>query len=237
MRWLRTLPGIVFSIILAALVTWATTAALTRIDQKVEVARPVIVSVVTNPALVGAYAEDGISVVFPPGRAPIGKPGRGCRDFHDWALTNGSYDAGESKLQVVVQGNARYDVYLANLRAVVVGKAAPMSGIQAQCPYGSPVSPRRLAIDLDRPNPVAEYQSEEGGPFAFSIKQGETETFLVRASTETASYEWVMDLDVVVNGESTTVRIDDQGKPFRTSVVEEVSEKWLWDWESEWVLG
>ncbi|MFI9781731.1 hypothetical protein ACIHCV_45360 [Streptomyces sp. NPDC051956] len=232
--WL-SLPGLVVTTVLVGIVSWGVTR-LTDGAEKLtqDDATLATVSVETNPARVGAFDDTSVYGVLPNGATPTTGPGDGCTGFHDWLLKNGGTDARESRLQVTVQGNAQRQVQITNLRVVVVSREEPAPHVGVGCPSAGSANLRFVTIDLDSPRPRAEYDSEDGAPFGFTVKHGEIETFLISATAKEAVYNWHLELDLISGKEQVHMRVDDDGKNFQTAP-EARAPGWDWDWKSKWV--
>ncbi|MFF7457167.1 hypothetical protein [Kitasatospora sp. NPDC008115] len=229
-----SLPALIVTTALAGVVSWGVTRLTDGADSLARsTPPPATVSVETNPKKVGAFGDLAIQGVLPAGAAPTTGPGNGCTGFHDWLMKNAGTDAGESRLQVTVQGNAERQVQIANVRVVVASREAPPPSVGVTCPTAGQANLRFLTIDLDSPQPRAIYKSDDGAPFGFTVESGEIETFLISATTEQALYQWYLEFDLVSGSKHTTVRVDNGGKNFRTAPVPKAS-GWSWDFTSTW---
>ncbi|MFB7470411.1 hypothetical protein [Kitasatospora sp. NPDC056184] len=232
---LLSLPALIVTTAVVGIVSWGVTRLTDGADSLTrDTPPPATVSVETNPRKVGAFGDLEIRGVLPEGATPATGPGKGCTGFHDWLVANAGTDAGESRLQVTVQGNAERQVQIANLRVVVVSREDPPPSVGVSCPTAGQANLRFLTIDLDSPQPRATYTSEDGAPFGFTVESGEIETFLISAKTERALYQWYLELDLVSGDKHTTVRVDNGGKNFRTAPVP-ATPLWSWDFQSRWV--
>ncbi|GAA3302140.1 hypothetical protein GCM10020295_47100 [Streptomyces cinereospinus] len=217
------------------IVSWGVTRLTDGADKLTQNDAPLAtISVETNPARVGAFDDTSVHGVLPKGATPTTGPGDGCTGFHDWLLKNGGTDAGESRLQVTVQGNAPRQVQIANLRVVVVSREEPAPHVGVACPSAGSANLRLLTIDLDSPQPRAEYNSKDGAPFGFTVEPGEIETFLISATAKEAVYHWYLELDLISGKEQVHMRVDDDGENFQTAPEARTS-GWDWDWKSQWV--
>jgi hypothetical protein len=120
------------------------------------------------------------------------------------------------------QANA---VLLSSLRARIVERRAPLSGIPLVCGEAAGAAELRfIQLDLDR-NPVVGIHAEltdtmqviRRKPVAFTLKKNETEVFDIWASTERCYCKWVIELDLVVNGTHAVKTVTDNGRPFQTT--------------------
>jgi hypothetical protein len=232
----RRLAAILGGLAIAAVttvVTWAATKGVTTFDRAVTARDPVTVSVQSNPSLAAGFAGTSVDLRLPARAQPGSGPGQFCRGFRPWAQERGGVDAGVSRLQIVVQGETEGRLLISEARAVVLERNASEAGIDVRCPSAGEAEFRALSVDLDAPDTRAQYESGDGRPFGFTLDKGEIETFLVTATASRADYAWYIELVVVAEGKPVTIRVDDGGRPFRTSPPA-AGRVWEWDYESAW---
>ncbi|MFJ9012876.1 hypothetical protein [Streptomyces canus] len=233
-EFLFSLPGLIVTTVVAGVASWAVTYLTTAMETWGKDAEPVVtVSVETNPAKIGGFSDQSIVGVVPIGTRPATGPGEGCSAFHDWLTTNDGVDAGKSKLQIAVQGSSSQQVQINNLRVIVVKRDKPPPSVGLTCPSAGSANLRPIDIDLDQALPRAKYKAKDGRPFGFTVNEGEIETFLVTALAKHARYAWYLELDVTSEGKTSTLRVDNKGKPFRTAPLPN-SPMWSWDYNSSW---
>ncbi|KAB1128627.1 hypothetical protein F6X68_30880 [Micromonospora sp. AMSO12t] len=184
--------------------------------------RPIAVNVVSNPATVAAWGNDTFSVVLPADARPATPPPLTCGSILDWAHGNGGVDQEATRVRLVVQGASDKGVLIDGMRARPIRRTATPDpgGISLACggPQGV-ATPRRIAMDLDRAEPSAEYATKVDGRlplFGFTLQKGETEVFELTASTK-GTVEWVIVLDLVVDGKAQSVEVTNHGQSFRTT--------------------
>jgi len=68
--------------------------------------------------------------------------------------------------------------------------------------------------------------------FPYRVSAQEPEVLLVNARTVTCDCRWYLELDWSFQGRSGTVRVDDAGRPFRTSAIKGLPsyEYWMREW-------
>ncbi|MGW6565735.1 helix-turn-helix domain-containing protein [Streptomyces sp. NPDC054975] len=153
-------------------------------------------------------------------------------DARSWATTQGAVHGGETLVRVSVQGKGAAAVVLQALHVRVVERAAPLpwAAYRMDDGCGGAVTPRRFEVDLDRPRPVAraldgyDASGEEGRTlpavsFPYAVSAAEPEELLIDARTAGCDCRWYLELEWSGAGRSGTVRIDDGGRPFRTSAL------------------
>ncbi|MFD8999893.1 helix-turn-helix domain-containing protein [Streptomyces sp. NPDC059582] len=159
----------------------------------------------------------------PPAQVP---PPPAAQDAGTWAAAQGAVHGRETNVRISVQGRSATAVVLEALRVRVVGRAAPAPGTDYAMDQGcgGSISPRYFAVDLDKDRPVAHSVpgDDMGAPIPavklpYRVSAQDPEVLLVTARTETCDCRWYLELDWSSQGRTGTVRIDDHGRPFRTS--------------------
>ncbi|MGP4007543.1 helix-turn-helix domain-containing protein [Streptomyces sp. 4N124] len=165
----------------------------------------------------------------PPQQVP---PPPAPQDAANWARALGAVHGREQLVEISVQGRSSTAVVLEALRVRVVGRGEPVAGkaysMDQGC--GGALSPRYFAVDLDINRPIARPVDggDENGPIPavrmpYRVSSEDPEVLLVTATTKTCDCRWFLELDWSSQGRSGTVRIDDHGRPFRTSSIEGLS--------------
>ncbi|GGS92113.1 MULTISPECIES: helix-turn-helix domain-containing protein [Streptomyces] len=160
-----------------------------------------------------------------PGRVP---PPPAPQDGMPWAAAQGAVHGGETSVRLSVQGRSDTAVVLEALRVRVVGRAGPVRGnayaMGQGC--GGAITPRYFAVDLDKDRPLARAVAgnDSGTPIPavsmpYRVSAKEPEVLLVTAGTKACDCRWYLELDWSSQGRKGTVRIDDEGRPFRTSAI------------------
>ncbi|MFD9028334.1 helix-turn-helix domain-containing protein [Streptomyces parvulus] len=151
------------------------------------------------------------------------------QDAAPWAATQGAVHGGETLVQLTVQGRSDTAVVLEALRVRVSARSAPAEGsayaMDQGC--GGAVTPRSFAVDLDKGRPLARAVAgnDSGTPIPavrmpYRVSAKDPEVLLVTAGTRACDCLWYLELDWSSQGRTGTVRIDDGGRPFRTSAIE-----------------
>ncbi|WNF30897.1 helix-turn-helix domain-containing protein [Streptomyces sp. C11-1] len=143
-----------------------------------------------------------------------------------WAKALGAVHAGDTGVRITVQGRDERAVVLEALRIRVVERGAPVGGrVYRMSPgCGGALTPRVFDVDLDVPRPVARSVpgNDSGVPieavaFPYRVSASDPEVFLVTGRTVRCDCYWFAELVWSSGGRSGAVRIDDDGRPFRTS--------------------
>ncbi|MEU0331883.1 helix-turn-helix transcriptional regulator [Streptomyces sp. NPDC006193] len=167
-----------------------------------------------------------------PDRVP---PPPAPQDAGAWAATQGAVHGHETQVRISVQGRSGTAVVVEGVRVRVVGRAAPVHGnvysMAQGC--GSDMSPRHFAVDLDKDRPVARPVAavsqgvrQPAAPPPYRVSAKEPEQLLVKARTDGCDCRWYLELDWSSQGRTGTVRVDDHGRPFRTSAVGGLPHYW-----------
>ncbi|MFI8193591.1 helix-turn-helix domain-containing protein [Streptomyces sp. NPDC085946] len=165
-------------------------------------------------------------IAGPPARVP---PPPAPQDARTWAAAQNAVHGGETLVEISVQGRGETAVVLRALRVRVVGRTAPAEGsayaMDQGC--GGALTPRHFAVDLDKDRPLARSVAgnDAGTPIPavrlpYRVSAREPEVLRVTARTGGCDCRWYLELDWSSQDRSGTVRIDDRGRPFRTSAVE-----------------
>ncbi|MFF7254336.1 helix-turn-helix domain-containing protein [Streptomyces microflavus] len=147
-------------------------------------------------------------------------------DAESWATALGAVHAGETGVRITLQGTDERAVVLEALRIRVVERREPAEGrvhrMSSGC--GGALTPRMFDVDLDVARPVARSVpgNDTGEPipavsFPYRVSASDPEVFLVTGRAARCDCDWVAELRWSSGGRSGTVRIDDDGRPFRTS--------------------
>ncbi|MCX0244489.1 helix-turn-helix domain-containing protein [Streptomyces drozdowiczii] len=145
-----------------------------------------------------------------------------------WARALGGVDGGAMKLELTVQGTSAQAVVLTGLRVKVLSQRAPVrqAAFSMGEGCGSGIEPQSFDVDLDdsRPalKPVAGQQGDETVPakdFPFRVSSSDVEVFDLDAHVEGHDVSWYLELDWSSGGRTGTLRVDEGGKPFRTSSI------------------
>ncbi|MFL1899609.1 helix-turn-helix domain-containing protein [Streptomyces tauricus] len=167
-----------------------------------------------------------------PGQVP---PPPAAQDAGTWAATQGAVHGRETNVEITVQGRTSTAVVLTDLRVRVVQRTAPDPGtvyaMDQGC--GGSITPRSFAVDLDKDRPIARAVpgNDTGTPIPavrmpYRVSASDPEVLLVTALTETCGCSWYLELDWSSEGRTGTARIDDHGRPFRTSAIKGLPRYW-----------
>jgi hypothetical protein len=164
-------------------------------------------------------------IAKPPDQVP---PPPAPQDAAPWAATQDAVHGGETLLRLSVQGRSDTAVVLEALRVRVAGRTAPAEGnayaMDQGC--GGSITPRSFTVDLDKDRPIARAVAgnDSGTPIPaarmpYRVSAKDPEVLLVTAATTSCDCRWYLELDWSSQGRTGTVRLDDHGRPFRTSAI------------------
>ncbi|MGW2565058.1 helix-turn-helix domain-containing protein [Streptomyces sp. NPDC001537] len=158
------------------------------------------------------------------------------QDAAAWAATQGAVHGRQTMVQISVQGKSSTAVVLNALRVRVVSRGTPLKGTTYDMAQGcgGGLGPRSFDVNLDINRPIARAVAgadDRGDPapavqFPYRVSAQDPEVLLVTATTETYDCSWYLELDWSSQGRSGTVRIDDHGRPFRTSSIKGLPRYW-----------
>ncbi|MDI5905586.1 transcriptional regulator, partial [Streptomyces sp. 12257] len=168
----------------------------------------------------------------PPAQVP---PPPTAQDAANWAGTLGAIHGRQTMVQISVQGRNSTAVVLEDLRVRVVSRGTPAKGnsyaMDQGC--GGALTPRYFSVDLDKDRPIAHSQSGNDGEnvipavrMPYRVSSEDPEVLLVTAETEGCDCSWYLELDWSSQGRTGTARVDDDGRPFRTSAIKGLPRYW-----------
>ncbi|KAB2587848.1 helix-turn-helix domain-containing protein [Streptomyces arboris] len=148
------------------------------------------------------------------------------QDRRGWARKYGGVEGGNTLLQLTVQGTSREAVVLKGLYVRVVSRQAPLpwSAYLMGNGCGSSIVPQTFASDLDTGHPVITPVPGTQGdrtipaePFPYKVSSEDVEVFNLDMKATGYDVTWYLELKWSSGGREGMLRIDDHGKPFRTS--------------------
>ncbi|WP_328670730.1 helix-turn-helix domain-containing protein [Streptomyces sp. NBC_00328] len=139
-------------------------------------------------------------------------------DARGWVTALGGVASGEQMLALTVQGTGRATVVVEALHVRVVRKDVPLAwndyAMGVGC--GGGVETKSFTVDLDAGQPVTALKGGQRD-FPYKVSESDPEVFYVFADARAHDVSWYLELDWTSGTKSGTVRVDDHGKPFRTS--------------------
>ncbi len=135
-----------------------------------------------------------------------------------WVNALGAVAADEHRIELTVQGTGEKTVVLQALRVRVVERA----GVPAWNAYrmgigcGGDVPTRTFAVDLAAGNPAPVPKAGQRD-FPYKVSESDPEVLYVTAEAGSQYVSWYAELEWASGGRHGILRIDDNGKPFRTT--------------------
>ncbi|TGA93719.1 helix-turn-helix transcriptional regulator [Streptomyces sp. MZ04] len=140
------------------------------------------------------------------------------QDAPGWAADLGAVASGEQFIEVTVQGMGKETVVLQGLDVRVQSTASPLdwNNYEMGVGCGGGVETKSFGIDLDDGAPRAAPKAGQRD-FPYKVSESDPEVFYIKANTEAHDVRWYLELEWSSGHRHGVLRIDDQGKPFRTS--------------------
>lgn len=163
-----------------------------------------------DPQCEGRYLIDR-----PPGE--VSPPVMG-QDVPGWVKAQGAIAADGQRVALTVQGAGEETVVIESLHVRVVDSVAPpaWNAYEGSSGCGGGVETRSFATDLDAPHPtIVPKAGQRGVPY--KVSRSDPEVLYITAHARAHDVKWYVELQWSSGGRQGTVRIDDHGKPFRTS--------------------
>ncbi|MEZ7007572.1 helix-turn-helix domain-containing protein [Streptomyces sp. AD55] len=139
-------------------------------------------------------------------------------DARGWVTALGGVAGGQQLLALTVQGTGGATVVLEELHVRVVEKSAPLAWndfvMGVGC--GGGVETTAFEVDLDAGRPALSPKAGQRD-FPYKVSESDPEVFYVFADTRAHHVSWYLELTWSSGDRRGTVRVDDNGSPFRTS--------------------
>ncbi|MFI9821139.1 helix-turn-helix domain-containing protein [Streptomyces sp. NPDC052013] len=139
-------------------------------------------------------------------------------DARGWVTALGGVAGGQQMLALTVQGTGKATVVLEELHVRVVEKSAPLAwndfAMGVGC--GGGVETTAFGVDLDAGRPALSPKAGQRD-FPYKVSESDPEVFYIFADARAHNVSWYLELDWSSGDRRGTVRVDDNGRPFRTS--------------------
>ncbi|MEU6122269.1 helix-turn-helix transcriptional regulator [Streptomyces sp. NPDC047123] len=139
-------------------------------------------------------------------------------DWPGWVGDLGAVSAGSQRVEVTVQGTGKDTVVLQDMNVRVQSTGAPLEwsafGMGSGCHGRAPAEEFR--VDLDEAAPGVRHQDGRRD-FPYKVSENDREVFHVTAATRLHDVRWYLEIEWSSGTRHDVLRVDDQGKPFRTS--------------------
>ncbi|CAM5702416.1 helix-turn-helix domain-containing protein [Streptomyces fumanus] len=173
------------------------------------------ITVQTSPYYWDVPCEQDFLIDRSPQNVPKPPP---QQDVVGYAASLGAVAADRQQVALTVQGTGTQTVVLRGLHVRVVGSGAPLDWNRYTMGVGcgGGIGPKSFDVSLDLGNPLATPINGQRD-FPYKVSESDPEVFYVTAHTSGHDVRWYLELDWSSGSRTGTVRIDDHGKPFRTS--------------------
>jgi len=141
----------------------------------------------------------------------------GSEQWRQWLEKRGGIPSGEANIYATLTSYRPQSVVIESISVDSVMTEPLPLGTNIGCPEGDALEIRVISINLDAKPPTIEYLDEQGRRlprFAFTLRPGEVERFLLIASGEESTYHWSATITLLEGTERRKVRIADDGRPF-----------------------
>ncbi|MFI0810577.1 helix-turn-helix domain-containing protein [Streptomyces echinatus] len=195
---------------------------------------PVPLTWTANSHLWRPECDHDYVIAKPPRQVP---PPPAPQDAAAWATSLGAVHGRTTHLRISVQGRGSAAVILEALHVRVVSRTTPAAGrgiaysMYEGC--GAILIPRHFSVNLDAHRPLARSipgndpdRPDPAVDFPYQVSLREPEVLLLSARTDSCTCDWYVELDWSSQGRTGTVRIDDHGRPFRTTTIEGLPHYW-----------
>jgi len=140
------------------------------------------------------------------------------QDLPGWVNAHGAIAADAQRVALTVQGTGDETVVIESLHVRVVDSSVPpaWNAYLGSSGCGGGVETRSFATDLDAGHPtIVPKAGQRGVPY--KVSQSDPEVLYITAHARAHDVQWYVELQWSSGGRQGTTRIDDHGKPFRTS--------------------
>lgn len=173
-------------------------------------------------------------IAKPPRQVP---PPPAPGDAAAWAGSQGAVHGRTTNLRITVQGQGPAAVVLTALHVRIAERSAPATrpsiaySMYEGC--GAALIPRYFSVDLDAHRPLA--RSVPGNDpsrpapaidFPYRVSLREPEVLFLSARTAACTCDWYVELEWSSQGRTGSVRVDDHGRPFRTTTIKGLPHYW-----------
>ncbi|MGV9249442.1 helix-turn-helix domain-containing protein [Streptomyces sp. NPDC003710] len=140
------------------------------------------------------------------------------QDAPGWVSALGAVSSGGQYVVLTVQGTGASTVVLEDLKVRVISSDTPLAWTDYSMGVGcgGGVETNGFDVDLDAGRPSAA-PAQGQRDFPFKVSESDPEVFRVRARAAAHDVRWYLELEWSGGSRHGTVRIDDHGRPFRTS--------------------
>ena len=150
-----------------------------------------------------------------------------CSSLFVAAKDAGAVDVRAVREAVQIEGDTRRDLSIVGMRARVLRREPALAGASIGCQSAGAQGGIGVLFNLDEALPLAraitQFDSLQfGAPYFASgnivrLVKGEEQPFMMVGFSETDYVEWEVEADVIVDGDTRTITINNDGAPFRVT--------------------
>ncbi|MFJ3235550.1 helix-turn-helix domain-containing protein [Streptomyces sp. NPDC086787] len=138
-----------------------------------------------------------------------------------WVASQGAVSSGEQYVAATVQGTGKQTVVVNSLKVRILDKSEPLAWNDFAMGYpgvgcGGGVPTRSFSVALDAARPLVIPEAGHRN-FPFKVSESDPEVFYIKADASAYLVNWELELSWSSGSRSGTLRINDSGRPFRTS--------------------
>ncbi|MFE5028923.1 helix-turn-helix domain-containing protein [Streptomyces sp. NPDC056656] len=172
-------------------------------------------TVATTPYVYESPCSQHFLIDRPPAKVP---PPPLEQDAPNWVGVLGAVASGEQLIKLTVQGTGSDTVVLEDMDVRVTKSGAPLAwndySMGVGC--GGNVETKSFGVDLDAPRPVSAPKNGQRD-FPYKVSESDPEVFYIKANTKAHDVSWVLELKWSSGTRHGVLKVDDQGRAFRTS--------------------
>ncbi|MGW6404892.1 helix-turn-helix domain-containing protein [Streptomyces sp. NPDC055134] len=172
-------------------------------------------TVATTPYIYESPCSQHFLIDRPPAEVP---PPPLEQDAPNWVGAIGAVASGEQLIKLTVQGTGSDTVVLEDMDVRVMKSGAPLAwndySMGVGC--GGNVQTKSFGVDLDAPRPVSAPKNGQRD-FPYKVSESDPEVFYIKANTKAHDVSWVLELKWSSGTRHGVLKVDDQGRAFRTS--------------------
>ncbi|MFE1881952.1 helix-turn-helix domain-containing protein [Streptomyces diastatochromogenes] len=142
-------------------------------------------------------------------------------DAPAWVAAHGAVSSGDQYVTLTVQGTGKETVVIDRLTVHMAGKRSPLAWNDYAMVYpgvgcGGGVPARSFTVALDAARPAVLPESGHRN-FPFKVSESDPEVYYIKADASAYDVSWYLELTWSSGARHGTLRVDDHGRPFRTS--------------------
>lgn len=194
-------------------------------EDKLNPETPVLISVREDPE----GGSDGFTVAS---RSAAGLEAalRGIRDCNDLMVAAkgaGAVDVSVVIEALVLEGGTRRDLSIVDMHAKILKREPALVGAEIHCESAGAAEAIGVLFNLDEERPIARELTdplslEYDGPYfkqgnIVRLVKGEIQPFLLIGISSSHYVEWEVEADVIIDGETQSITINNDGEPFRVT--------------------